>query len=312
MPVLKSERLITGDYWGRDELFWNLDAPEQGESGGTPANHMDVERNSESIDWSGPGVAELDDNSPFGPPKSASFLRHRIVNTTTYPLNTVGRLSFQKFKGDRGGWCTGTLVGRDLLLTASHCFPWGYGSGRWMRFAPGFGYGNGTEPYGSSYVSSCRGVKNTFNVTGIDYIVCHLCDPLGDKTGWMGTQWWKDHKSYTARDWYSSGYPIEVSRGQTQMSISNLTLTNVDPHGDFGVELESDVFASPGWSGGPMWGYVDGEPRIVGVCSGGEKDCSERPGGCYMANDPEPYHDVSAGGRFMTELVDYALTHWAS
>ncbi|ODH48831.1 hypothetical protein GX48_05055 [Paracoccidioides brasiliensis] len=246
--------------------------------------------------------------STLDPNNTGLYYRDQVLNLTTYPWNTIGRVSFVRFKGDRGGWCTGSLVGRNLMLTASHCFPWGYGKDRWMKFAPG--YGNGYEPYGSSYVSRCRGVQNIFNVTGIDYVICHLCEPLGDRTGWMGTKWRKDAHFYMNQQWRSSGYPSDAFQGNEQMLVSNISLIDVDYHERLGKELETRVFASPGWSGGPMWEYIDGEPTIVGVCSGGEKDCSEEAGGCKGVKDSSSYHEVSAGGRLMTDLVTYGLTHW--
>ncbi|EZF32379.1 hypothetical protein H109_00834 [Trichophyton interdigitale MR816] len=244
--------------------------------------------------------------------EGSPFDQFRVTATIGYPWATIGRIFFRRFRGDKGGWCTGTLVGRNLLLTASHCFPWNYGARRWMRFVPGFGHGEKqAEPFGSSYVSQCRGVKNTLNVTGLDYVICKLCEPLGERVGWMGTAWWKDTQAYVKRPWLSSGYPTEPFKGMTQMLVTNLTLDGVDPHGEIGVELESKVFASAGWSGGPMWEYIDGHPTIVGICSGGERSCSEQPGGCFMANLSDPYHDVSAGGKLMTELVRYGQRHWS-
>ncbi|QSS49460.1 hypothetical protein I7I53_09814 [Histoplasma capsulatum var. duboisii H88] len=316
LPNLDAEELIQ---MGQDRVvsyssFWNtgngaLDTTLVADSGSTlgynPIETHQVENHPQLDPWAAENAYML---ANLNPNNTGLYYRDRVVSPMTYPWNTIGRLFFQRSNIDNGGWCTGSLVGRNLILTASHCFPWGYGRNRWMRFSPGFG--NGVEPYGSSYVSQCRGVKNTFNVTGIDYIVCQLCEPLGDLTGWMGTKWWKDGDSYMGRPWRSSGYPTDAFQGNEQMLLSNITLLNVDFHGRLGKELETRVFASPGWSGGPMWEYIDGQPTIVGVCSGGEKDCSEEVGGCNGIKDSSLYHDVSAGGRLMTDLVAYGLAHW--
>ncbi|KAK2764260.1 hypothetical protein FQN54_008952 [Arachnomyces sp. PD_36] len=243
------------------------------------------------------------------PDRAGHLYRDRVLSLESYPWNTIGRVFFRRSKEDRGGWCTASLVGKNLLLTASHCFPWGQGAERSMWFSPG--YNNKTEPYGGSYVSQCRGINNTFNVTGVDYIVCHLCEPLGEKTGWMGTHWWRDNLPYFDGEWRSSGYPIDSFRGQAQMLMSTVNLTDIEDHGREGKELETNVFASPGWSGGPLWGYIDGEAKIVGVCSGKEKDCSEHVPGCVETGNSYTYHDVSAGGKLMTDLVRYGLAHWA-
>lgn len=308
LPILNSEVLDLDNNGRSLQPFWTVDARQIEDSGGTRAYNPGVTASEEHgifYPWVAPNAERL---SAMNPNRTGQYYREQVVSLTTYPWNTIGRVFFKRFQGDQGGWCSGSLVGRDLMLTASHCFPWDYGPNRSMRFAPGCF--NKSEPYGSSYVSKCRGVKNTFNVTGIDYIVCHLCDPLGDLTGWMGTKWWQDAEVYMGRGWNSSGYPVDSFQGEAQMLLSNVSLINVDLHGEQGKELETNVFASSGWSGGPMWDYIDGEPKVVGVCSGGEKDCSEQVGGCTGEEDESTYHDVSAGGKLMTELVLYGMAHW--
>ncbi|KAI5308556.1 hypothetical protein KEM55_005421 [Ascosphaera atra] len=237
-----------------------------------------------------------------------NYYRDEVFNVEDYPWSTIGRLFFSRFDGDRGGWCTATLVGNNIILTASHCFPWGYGRDKWMRFVPSFG--NGTEPYGSSYVSRCRGFKNSLNVTGTDYVVCELCQPLGDKVGWMGTHWWPRDSIYKTRTWKSSGYPVDSYKGNSLMLLSDLRVEEVHSDKRHGKEIETRVFASPGWSGGPLWEYIDGEPRIIGICSGGERACSRSPDGCEGLDLVDDYHDVSAGGQLMTALVRQATEQW--
>jgi V8-like Glu-specific endopeptidase len=281
-----------------------------GQSGGTfgfvPAP-VPISKNGRTRQWSAPEAENL---SLANPNRMGMYFRNEVLNTNAYPWSTIGRVEFERFKGDSGGWCTASLVGKDLILTASHCFPWGFGEHRWMRFTPGYRFGK--EPYGKSFVSRCRGVKNTLNVTGIDYIVCHLCKPLGMKAGWMGTLWWQEADKYMAPTWQSSGYPADSFGGLAQMLRSGIRLEKIDNHFDKGNELESDLYASAGWSGGPMWGYIAGAPTIVGVCSGSERDCSERVGGCNRLEDflDNRSHDVSAGGRLMSDLVLYGVTHW--
>ncbi|KAL1862424.1 SPT3 Dosage dependent suppressor of Ty-induced promoter mutations-like protein [Paecilomyces lecythidis] len=282
-----------------------------GYSGGTKGfvpEGLRVEKHARAVLWKARDAERLATQNQN---RTGLYYRDQVLNTSSYPWSAIGRLAFKKYEGDSSGWCTASLIGRNTILTASHCYPWGYGPGRWMRFIPG--YNNGSEPYGRSYVTKCRGVKNTFNVTGIDYIVCQLCEPLGDKAGWMGTQWWDDSNEYMNKSWRSSGYPSDSFRGRAQMLLSNINLTDVDLHADTGKELESRIFASPGWSGGPMWEFMGGMPKIVGVCSGSEKDCSESTQGCYGAEgvlDIDTFHDVSAGGRLMTDLATYAFAHW--
>ena len=45
-------------------------------------------------------------------------------------------------------------------------------------------------------------------------------------------------------------------------------------------------FTDHGWSGGPLWGFIDGGPRVIGVASGREKDGFD------------PTRSVFAGGQY--------------
>ncbi|MDB9496818.1 trypsin-like peptidase domain-containing protein [Spirulina major CS-329] len=38
-----------------------------------------------------------------------------------YPYSAIGRLEWRDAKGEMQGWCTGTLIGPDVVLTNSHC-----------------------------------------------------------------------------------------------------------------------------------------------------------------------------------------------
>lgn len=113
--------------------------------------------------------------------------RDQVINYTAFPFSCSGKLFVGANSNFVAPLWTGSaaIVGRNLLLTASHCAPWntsGTGgiTGWWMRFVPS--YNNGTEPLGSSYISDFRGVENTDDVTGLDYVICRLYKPLGDRS----------------------------------------------------------------------------------------------------------------------------------
>jgi hypothetical protein len=68
-------------------------------------------------------------------------------------------------------------------------------------------------------------------------------------------------------------------------------------------ELETKNFAGPGWSGGPLFGYVGftGDTRFVGVCSGQESFDSFLP----------PYQQcVWAGGQRFVNLAEWSVQNW--
>lgn len=54
------------------------------------------------------------------------------------------------------------LVGRNLLVTASHCMPWQYSGNCTVRFIPAYSPGT-TPPFGETYVSEWHGHRNEGN-----------------------------------------------------------------------------------------------------------------------------------------------------
>lgn len=166
-----------------------------------------------------------------------------------------------------------------------------------MRFVPA--YNNGSEPFGSSYVESYRGYHEDGEVNGLDYVICKLYTPLGNSIGWMGTRSFGNDNGYYNGSWTSVGYPAEPANPYAQFMIveEGVKIVDVDNEGSNGRELESKMYSLGGWSGGPLWAYLDG-PRVIGVMSGDETDFLQ------------PRHTVSAGGRAMVDLVQWGWSNW--
>jgi hypothetical protein len=228
-----------------------------------------------------------------------------VSDPSLYPWCTVGKIFVGwNLNFSSPVWTgTGVLVGPNTILTASHVAPWDK-PGWWMRFVPA--YDNGAEPFGSSYVSQFWGYKNTDNVVGDDYVVCHLYNPLGRTVGWMGSQSYGNNNDYKARQWTSVGYPGDSLNGQVPMVQFDVSVDDVD-NDQGGEKLETnDLFASPGWSGGPLWGFlgadVASDPRVVGVMSGYERETF-----LWWTLEQD---DVSAGGSPMVGLVIYSEVNW--
>jgi V8-like Glu-specific endopeptidase len=230
------------------------------------------------------------------------LMRSELMMEQMWPWCTVGKIFVGKDEDYANPmWVgSGVLVGPNLLLTASHVAPWN-SSNWWMRFVPA--YRNGSSPFGFSYVQSYRGVRNTDSVTGLDYVICKLYTRLGDTVGWMGSQSWSDDAPYLDGRWTSVGYPVDASGGQVPMAELDLKLDDIDDESSDGKELESYVFSTGGWSGGPMWGWINDQPRVVGVMSGFEEEFSFWD---FFTAD----HSVSAGGGHMVDLVKYGWSNW--
>lgn len=103
--------------------------------------------------------------------------------------------------------------------------------------------------------------------------------------------------------WTSVGYPGDSHRGRVPMVEDRIKLDDVDDEGSDGKELESYVYASHGWSGGPMFYLLDGDPRVVGVMSGYEEELSFWD---FFVKE----HTVSAGGMHMARLIAYGRENW--
>ncbi|HEX2085468.1 MAG TPA: hypothetical protein VHF89_07280 [Solirubrobacteraceae bacterium] len=226
-------------------------------------------------------------------PRPATAAEAQEAPHVPYPWRTVGRVfSTGGPSGPESG--SGVLVGPNLMLTASHVAPWG--SSNWsMEFVPGMRFGE--RPFGSSFVREFRGYRTEPEVSGKDYVVCRLYQPLGNALGWMGGQSWGDEDEYYRRRFTSSGYPGTFGgRPAVEHNIAVVDIDNDSP----GLEVEVS-FGHPltaGWSGGPLWFFAGQSPMIVGVLSGSEKD------------EFDPRRHVFAAGRGFVDLIKFGLANW--
>lgn len=190
----------------------------------------------------------------------------------SWPWGLVGRI----FNSD-GYSGTGTLVGDRLVITAGHMVPWkSVAAGNWwMLFVPA--YFNGTSLFGAgvqSYVSDARGYNTNGNVTGYDWAVLRLYEPLGVSLGYMG------YNSYSGDwnnlpVWSNIGYPGDIDNAEEPSFQQGFTINDTDGDSDGGEELETEnCDLNHGNSGGPCFAWWNNgtDPRIVGVVSGQETE----------------------------------------
>jgi hypothetical protein len=211
-----------------------------------------------------------------------------------FPFATIGKM-FVKRRGQQTMVASGVLVGPRLLLTASHAMPWETDDYS-VRFVPA--YRNGNDPrFGHAYVDEWRGVRNADDVTGLDYVICRLNWRIGERTGWLGSACSSKESFYYNGDWMSVGYPASSFGGERQAIEVPVGVKDIDDDSD-GLEIETRKFALGGWSGGPLFGGVQGQFRVVGIESGFEKD------------GLDPTRTVFAGGKHMVNLVKYGWANW--
>ena len=222
-----------------------------------------------------------------------------IFRDTSFPWCTTGRVETS------GGSCTGTMIGRRLMATGSHCMQWTDNGAGWVKFTPS--YYNGSAPFGVAWgsrviywsrVDGSDGVSD--EETAFDYVVIVLDRNMGDLTGYVG------YRSYSnswngGKYWQQIGYPSDLTGGQRPAFSGGGAITTAQQHsasGQEGFVLGHFVDTSPGHSGGPYWGWWGDEPwpRLVGTDS-----TSPRTPGDDTSGDNE-----AGGGPALSSLITYA------
>ncbi len=215
----------------------------------------------------------------------------------SWPWGLVGRVF-----NSRGFSGTGALVGDRIVVTAGHMVPWGDKSW-WMLFVPA--YYDGASLHGAgvqSYVSDARGYNVDGNVTGYDWAVLRLYNPLGSSLGYFGYNGYSD--SWDNQPYWSIiGYPGAIANAMRPSFQGGITVDDTDGDSNGGEELESETAdLSPGDSGGPMFGWWGNDPRLVGVVSG-----EEEVDFLWWTIEKD---NVMAGGSGFTSLVSWGRSNW--
>lgn len=221
-----------------------------------------------------------------------------------YP--TVGKLTSDVEPG-----CTGTMVWRNVVLTADHCLPWGQSQKVWqsIKFTPAYdGLSQHPELYGSATAVRCVGVDPPFQ-DGRDMAVCKLNISIGDASGVAKLGAPPDDFDpnwYKSLDWYSIGYPRSSNGGLSPKMTNDFGIDDVkliDEDGGCHV-LNTAYFADEGWSGGPAYHYDETGRAIIGAVV---MNCEGPPGGpsgCSSATGT----NLAAGAR-MQALVEFGIVN---
>ncbi len=206
-----------------------------------------------------------------------------VIADTTYPWSAAGRVDVA------GGWGSGVLVGPRHLLTAAHVIPWTTAKGRpptagWVRFTPAAF--DSSEPFGSATAVAVYCVRPTFPPSidaleeQVDYAVCVLDRDIGRLAGWMGVQAYTDAWDGLAR-WSHIGYRGDHATGTRPSYQGGIALDGHDDQDDVHQVMFHRADVHPGQSGGPLFGWWEGDPfpRVVAVQSWGNPGRAGASGG---------------------------------
>ena len=226
----------------------------------------------------------------------------QVYYPSGYPWHCVGRV-FVWNDASKPNWSwygSAVLIGNRTILTAGHVVPWN--SKNWaMKFVPA--YYDGASLLGnqvSSWVTTARGYNTNNSVSAWDMAVCRLDQPLGRSYGYFGA------KTYSSsweggNYWTLAGYPSAVSGGNRPSRIMWFPTVDDDTDGN-ATEVEYYADQTGGNSGGPVFGFWDGLPYVVGTVSGGEKTTFF----WFTIEDV----NVAAGGSAIVDLIRWARNNW--
>jgi V8-like Glu-specific endopeptidase len=216
-----------------------------------------------------------------------------------YPWHCIGKLIV--YTSDNSSYSgSAVLVGRSTILTAGHVIPWD-DKGASMKFIPAFYDGDSALGEGiCSWIITCHGYEDQ-GVSAWDMAICQLEIPLGNDYGCFGAQ------QYTSRweggnYWTLAGYPMAIQSANVPSRIMWFPIVDEDPEGD-ASELEFFADIGPGNSGGPVFGFWDDGPRVIGTISGGEYDFD-------LSDYTFGGINVSAGGKALVDLVRFGRNNW--
>jgi V8-like Glu-specific endopeptidase len=219
-----------------------------------------------------------------------------VFSDTAFPWSTCGKVLPSR--------ASGVMVGPRHLLTVSHGIDWHTPTERepwvaqWLSFTPS--YFDRDDPFGTAgsthiyWQEQVTGPTIDGTEAQFDYVVVVLDRRIGDITGWMGSRSYTDDwdgETY----WSHIGYPTDLVSGERPAFIGDVSLDGTeDDDAHQAMHHRGDVW--PGQSGGPYFGWWEGEPwpRVVSVQSWEQYE---------DAAQTIPLVNGASGGSSMVDLI---------
>jgi V8-like Glu-specific endopeptidase len=223
----------------------------------------------------------------------------QVYRDTSFPWVCIGRL----FRPD-GNWGTATLVGRRVILTASHVLAglWQPGQPLTQRITFIPACFDNVSLLGSDWTAQVVNIaawETIQAVDGYDMAICQLDKPMGKWLGALGARSYDDDWQDLAV-WAHVGYPYDLSMGGQRPTFElGISVHDDDSDSYDTLEVETKADSASGQSGGPLWGvFRDGGHQVIGTLSGIED------------NFAEPKNSLFAGGNGLVNLIRWGRDNW--